>query len=72
MRGKLFLFSSMILDKYPPAIIEKKEIANQSHHFAFQTALSFCRGKVPLDKLTSEVTRNLLLYKGTLCSCLHL
>jgi hypothetical protein len=56
MRGKLFLFFSMILDKYPPgicikyppAIMEKKEIANQSHHFAFQNALSFAEEKFHL------------------------
>jgi len=48
MRGKLFLFFSMIFEKYPPVIMEKKEIANQSHHFAFQIALSFAEEKFSL------------------------
>jgi hypothetical protein len=48
MRGKLFLFFPVIPEKYPPVIMEKKEIANQSHHFAFQNALSFAEEKFPL------------------------
>jgi hypothetical protein len=80
MRGKLFLFFSMILDKYPPGICiniptsyhGKKGDCQPKPPFCFSKCPAICRGKVPLDKLTSEVARNLLLYKGTLYSCLSL
>jgi len=62
----------MILEKYPPVIIGKKGDCQPKPPFRFSKCPVICRGEVPLDKLTSEVTRNLLLYKGTLYSCLSL
>jgi hypothetical protein len=66
MRGIFFFLFSMILEKYPPVIIGKKGDCQPKPPFRFSKCPVICRGEVPLDKLTSEVTRNLLLYKGML------